>query len=1320
MASGPPTAARRPFWRRRLVWLAVLAAILGGVLFVARDRLVWTPLARTGAAWLARETGFELRFDRLAAEGVRSVELTGVELRDLTDGPPRARASVERLVVELRPLALLRGDLRGLLGARAVGGSIALDVAAFETDAEGDGGALAPDAIPPLALVDVDLAVDLASGRRVAVDELDLAVTATGAGRRVALAAEALRVLDGSVPRWSLDRPRVGAEWTLDTIAVDALAVEGVEHALDLRIALDGAGRPTAASLHLPLSGGELLARAPLADPAATVVDFELETSALAAALAEVLALASALADRDLALPADAAALDGAVSVDGRFDVAALSADGTLDATGLRHAARPDLAVDLTSRVTASAARVRVEALDARLSGGGATLRSGAFELELGRAGPVALAAAAGGSASVTVAPDSALWTLLPPLDGPRPAVALTLSTPSGSPAARIDSFDAELPGARFELDTGEVELVLVDEAPTWRYALDGHLAVDAPEALADAFGLARGAPLRGRAAARLSVAGLGSDFDALLDGGAEAFALAPWLPDAPALERVDLSLRAGPAEGGELALDLVELEIEAGEDLLSLSGAVRLDPAEPSAARLVSVDGWARVGDLRRFAPALPALAVESSISGAGPLLDPSLRAGVGWSDARRPTALSGDAIVAWTDGALVVEQAGVALGAARLVGTGRVAPAPDGAVDVRVTTLRIASDASELALTEPVALRIEADGTFVLPTVEFAGSVGTLTLARRDDGSWRTQLVGVPAGDLAAPWLPPGVDLGVLDGQLDFVTGPDGQSLRGQLALDAPAWGGDLVGRGGEAEAVALRASSAVLAVDVASAPGRAAAGTLSVDLDALSSAGVWPGATAPAAAGGGRLAVRLEPTGSADVELELDLDQRFRLALAGELRFPAPLAGVPTLDELSSASLALDGQGVLSSLGALSGRIEALRAAEGRLELDRIEVGGTVGAPELALDARLVDGFIRFGGDIPPIRSLNGPITLRGDRLELEGLSGEAGAAPLRVAGGIELGGDTELDLALTGENVLILRRPDLTLRADLDVTLTGPLAAALLEGSAVLRNSRYTRAVDFLGLREGSTRPRATRRGIELFQLREPPFSNLRFDVAVTAAPGEPFAVQTNLVRGAMRPDLRLVGNGEMPELRGSIFLDPTRVTLPSTRLRTSSGTITFDAANPFMPRVDLRAETRMRGYDVSVVVSGPYDQPEILVTTVPPLPERDALLLLVTGQLPESALTGSGGVQAAQMLAVFLAQDIGSQFFGASTEGEDSMLDRFETFVGRDVSKGGLETVEIQFRLLEDWLVDGDRLYLTAERDEYEDVNGGIRLLFRFD
>jgi hypothetical protein len=27
--------------------------------------------------------------------------------------------------------------------------------------------------------------------------------------------------------------------------------------------------------------------------------------------------------------------------------------------------------------------------------------------------------------------------------------------------------------------------------------------------------------------------------------------------------------------------------------------------------------------------------------------------------------------------------------------------------------------------------------------------------------------------------------------------------------------------------------------------------------------------------------------------------------------------------------------------------------------------------------------------------------------------------------------------------------------------------------------------------------------------------------------------------------------------------------------------------------------------------------------------------------------------------------------------------------------------------------------DSDSLYLTGERDQYEDVNGGIRLLFRF-
>ena len=66
------------------------------------------------------------------------------------------------------------------------------------------------------------------------------------------------------------------------------------------------------------------------------------------------------------------------------------------------------------------------------------------------------------------------------------------------------------------------------------------------------------------------------------------------------------------------------------------------------------------------------------------------------------------------------------------------------------------------------------------------------------------------------------------------------------------------------------------------------------------------------------------------------------------------------------------------------------------------------------------------------------------------------------------------------------------------------------------------------------------------------------------------------------------------------------------------------------------------------------------------------------------------------------------------------EGDDeSFFDRFEIVVGEEVSKNGNETTEITFRLREDNLAANDTLYLTAERDVYEDINAGLRLLFRF-
>jgi translocation and assembly module TamB len=228
-------------------------------------------------------------------------------------------------------------------------------------------------------------------------------------------------------------------------------------------------------------------------------------------------------------------------------------------------------------------------------------------------------------------------------------------------------------------------------------------------------------------------------------------------------------------------------------------------------------------------------------------------------------------------------------------------------------------------------------------------------------------------------------------------------------------------------------------------------------------------------------------------------------------------------------------------------------------------------------------------------------------------------------------------------------------------------------------------------------------------------REPPLAEMNFDVAVDSE--RPFIVKNNLVDGAMRPQLTLVGTGEVPVLNGTIFVDPTRVSLPSGTLHVDSGLIQFRQNDPFVPQLELSAKTRLWGYDIRAYVTGPYDEPEIELSSIPPLPQEDLLVLFLTGTLP-SATDGNASREAATTVALYFAKDLLSNWLSSDSE-DEGLLDRVEFVVGADVSRTGAQTWSVKYFINEAEKGTGFAHYALAERDVYDKVNYGYGFRFRF-
>ena len=287
----------------------------------------------------------------------------------------------------------------------------------------------------------------------------------------------------------------------------------------------------------------------------------------------------------------------------------------------------------------------------------------------------------------------------------------------------------------------------------------------------------------------------------------------------------------------------------------------------------------------------------------------------------------------------------------------------------------------------------------------------------------------------------------------------------------------------------------------------------------------------------------------------------------------------------------------------------------------------------------------------------------------------------------------------------------------MRADTDLTVKGPLARLEVAGAVAITYGRLVKYFDLLGTLKRSSKPK-TDLGLQLFSIRQPPLSDMVFDVRLTSK--KPFAIRNNLVKGAVRPELKLIGTGRIPVLAGIVYLDPTRISLPAGSLIFESGVIRFDPNRPDRPTLDLIGTSKILGYDVTMLVEGPFDEPVVTLSSVPPLSHEELVLLVIAGQPPNSTDDAQASQGQSMNVAVFLGRDLISRWFGSdSVEASESIIDRLEVHVGRAVSQSGEDTIEAQFRLAEGVLRDSDKLYLTGEKDIFDFYNAGIKLVFRF-
>lgn len=410
----------------------------------------------------------------------------------------------------------------------------------------------------------------------------------------------------------------------------------------------------------------------------------------------------------------------------------------------------------------------------------------------------------------------------------------------------------------------------------------------------------------------------------------------------------------------------------------------------------------------------------------------------------------------------------------------------------------------------------------------------------------------------------------------------------------------------------------------------------------------------------------------------------------------------------DMLLDAPVRLSVGGELGDLSPLAGQLEAVRRLQGRIT-GRLVLAGTLRGPHLGGEARLEDGELRLAADVPALSALQATVRFDDRRADLFDAHGELGGAPFQLRGGARWdSGAPELDLALEGKELLLVRSRHLAVRADAQLRLAGPVSSPLLSGRATLSDGRWTKPLDPLAL---ALRPR-TYRGDDkdgLFRIDDPRASRLRFDVQIDAR--APFRVENELLRLHMSPALRLGGTGALPTLAGEVRLEPSRAFLPASIVEIDGGALRFRPSRPDTVELELAGRTTVMGYEVALQIAGTSDDPLVQLSSSPPASREDLALLVLTGRPPGGSVFGSGE-RAARGVALYVARDLLSS--GPVEAG--SMMERIEIVSGARTSRRGVDTIELRLRVGGEgrW----ESLYLAADRDVHEDWNYGLRFVWR--
>jgi translocation and assembly module TamB len=396
-----------------------------------------------------------------------------------------------------------------------------------------------------------------------------------------------------------------------------------------------------------------------------------------------------------------------------------------------------------------------------------------------------------------------------------------------------------------------------------------------------------------------------------------------------------------------------------------------------------------------------------------------------------------------------------------------------------------------------------------------------------------------------------------------------------------------------------------------------------------------------------------------GSAEGQLRIDGPALKPQLMKAELRIskfeigPAPDAGLPT----AAAALHNDGPLVATMANSvitvesahLAGPLSEIGIA-GKLLFDRksaldlrvsarvdlailrefshdLNASGTVAADATVrgpFDAPQVNGRVEIHGAAMDLAGFpnglsraNGVVLFTGDRATIQTLSGETGGGKIEISGFAGYGGGPAVFRLHAQAAQVRVRYPEgVSTIADASLNLTGTSDRSMIAGTITVRRAGFNPESNVGSLLAKSAEPVRTPSARTGF------VGGLNFDVQIDTAFDTQF--ETTLTENLQaQANLRLRGTASNPALIGRINIMQGQMVFFGTKFTINQGSIAFYNPLKVEPVLDVDLETKARGIDIMLTISGPLDKLNLTPRSDPPLQFNEIVALLATGRNPTS-------------------------------------------------------------------------------------------------